>query len=32
MVCFDDEVCTIYDGKGCNCDPDVKFFAEPERN
>ena len=30
MVCFHDEDCTIYDGKGCNCD--VKFFAEPERN
>jgi len=32
MVCYHDEDCTIYDGKGCNCDPDVKFFAEPERN
>jgi hypothetical protein len=32
MVCYHDDDCTIYDGKGCNCDPDVKFFAEPERN
>jgi len=32
MVCYHDEDCATYDSKVCNCDPDVKFFAEPERN
>jgi hypothetical protein len=31
MVCFHDEWCSIYDGNACNCDPRVKFFAEPVR-
>jgi hypothetical protein len=26
------ERCTIYDGKDCNCAPNVKFFAEPSRS
>ena len=32
MVCYHDEWCQIYDGKTCNCEPDVKFFAEPKRS
>jgi hypothetical protein len=32
MVCFHDEWCRIYDGKGCNCDPQVKFYSEPRRS
>jgi hypothetical protein len=31
MVCHHDESCPIYDGKTCNCDPLIKFFAEPRR-
>jgi hypothetical protein len=31
MVCYHDEKCPIYDGKACNCDPDVRYFAEPMR-
>jgi hypothetical protein len=31
MVCYHDEKCTIYDGRGCTCDPLVRFFAEPAR-
>jgi hypothetical protein len=31
VFCHDDW-CRIYEGKGCNCDPDVKFFAEPQRS
>jgi hypothetical protein len=25
------EWCGIYDGKQCNCAPEVRFFAEPVR-
>jgi hypothetical protein len=32
MVCYHDERCTIYDGKACNCDPQIRFFAEPQRS
>jgi len=31
MVCFHDDWCRIYDGEGCNCEPDVKFYAELQR-
>ena len=31
MVCYHDEWCEIYDGKGCNCEPVIKLFAEPKR-
>ena len=31
MVCYHDEQCTIYDGAACNCNPSVRFFAEPKR-
>jgi hypothetical protein len=33
MVCYHDESCSIYDGHGlCNCDPIVKYHAEPKRS
>jgi hypothetical protein len=34
LKCFfyHDDWCQIYDGKTCNCEPDVKFFAEPKRS
>ena len=28
---YHDEWCTIYDGKSCSCEPDVRIFAEPNR-
>jgi len=31
VVFCHDEGCRIYDGKGCNCSPEVRFFAEPNR-
>jgi hypothetical protein len=31
MVCFHDEGCRIYSGEGCNCEPDVRFYAGPMR-
>jgi hypothetical protein len=31
IVCHHDEWCRIYDGAQCNCEPEVRFFAEPER-
>jgi hypothetical protein len=31
MVMYHDERCPIYDGKACNCDPVVRYFAEPQR-
>jgi hypothetical protein len=32
MVCYHDDSCRIYSGQGCNCDPEVSFFAEPKRS
>jgi hypothetical protein len=32
MVCAHDEWCRIDDGADCNCSPDIRFFAEPERS
>jgi hypothetical protein len=32
MVFIHSAWCAIYDGKSCNCDPQIKFFAEPNRN
>ena len=32
VVVFHDEWCRIYDGGGCNCSPDIRFFAEPKRS
>jgi hypothetical protein len=32
MVFYHDEWCKIYDGKPCNCEPEVRFFAEPKRS
>jgi len=32
MVFLHDERCPFYDGKACNCDPQIKFFAEPQRS
>ena len=32
MVCYHDEWCRIYDGKECNCEPQIRFFAEPNRS
>ena len=31
MVCFHDADCRIYSGEGCNCEPEVRFYAEPSR-
>jgi len=31
-VYYHDDWCRIYDGKDCNCKPDVRFFAEPRRS
>ena len=32
-LCFyHDEWCRIYDGDACNCKPDARVFAEPERS
>jgi hypothetical protein len=31
MVLFHDKWCGIYDGKGCNCDPELKIYSEPSR-
>ena len=32
MAMFHDEWCGIYDGKACNCSPQIKYYAEPDRN
>jgi hypothetical protein len=32
VVVYHDGWCRIYDGQGCNCDPEVRFFAEPKRS
>jgi hypothetical protein len=32
MVCFHHQWCRIYDGQPCNCNPPIKFFAEPNRH
>ena len=32
VVYYHDEGCPIYDGEGCDCDPDVRLFAEPKRS
>jgi hypothetical protein len=32
MVVAHDEWCAIYDGSDCNCEPEVRFFAEPARS
>jgi hypothetical protein len=32
MVCYHDERCRIYDGQMCDCQPQIKFFAEPARS
>jgi hypothetical protein len=32
IVCFHDNWCSIYDGEGCNCNPNIRFFAEPRRS
>jgi hypothetical protein len=32
MVFYHDDWCRIYDGMGCNCEPKIKFFAEPKRS
>ena len=31
LVCQHDEWCRIYDGRQCNCDPEIRVFAEPQR-
>jgi hypothetical protein len=31
VVFHHDEWCRIYDGAQCNCEPEVRFFAEPQR-
>ncbi len=31
MVCYHDEWCQTYDGSGCNCEPVIQSFAEPNR-
>jgi hypothetical protein len=31
-VHYHDEGCRIYDGGACDCDPEVRFFAEPSRS
>jgi hypothetical protein len=31
MVCYHDEWCQTYDGNGSNCEPVIRFFAEPKR-
>jgi len=31
LVFCHDNWCGIYDGKQCNCEPEVRFFAEPHR-
>lgn len=31
MVCYHDQSCSIYDGAACNCNPQIKLFAEPNR-
>jgi hypothetical protein len=32
MIYYHDDGCQIYDGRECNCNPDVRFFAEPQRS
>jgi hypothetical protein len=32
VVFHHNEWCEIYSGKGCNCDPEVTFYAEPRRS
>ncbi|MET4847205.1 hypothetical protein ABIF62_007700 [Bradyrhizobium japonicum] len=32
IVMCHDSWCRIYAGEACNCDPDVRFFAEPKRS
>ena len=29
---FHDDWCGIYSGKGCNCEPYTRLFAEPKRS
>jgi hypothetical protein len=31
-VFYHDDRCQIYDGKACNCEPDIRRFAEPNRS
>jgi hypothetical protein len=30
-VLHHDPDCSIYDGEGCNCEPEVEMFSEPQR-
>ena len=32
LVVHHDEWCAVYDGKDCNCDPNVSRHVEPERS
>jgi len=32
MVFYHDQGCRIYGCEGCDCDPDVRLFAEPKRS
>jgi hypothetical protein len=32
MVFYHDDGCRIFDGDACNCEPDIRFFAEPTRS
>jgi hypothetical protein len=32
VVFYHDDWCRIYDGSACNCEPGVRYFAEPKRS
>ncbi len=32
MVFYHSDQCKIYDGLACNCNPDIRLFAEPVRS
>jgi hypothetical protein len=32
LVYYHDDGCWIFDGKACNCEPNVRLFAEPRRS
>jgi hypothetical protein len=32
VVLYHDDDCRIFEGQACNCEPDIRFFAEPSRS
>lgn len=32
LIFYHDDWCRIYRGQNCNCEPEIRRFAEPDRN